>query len=178
MSVSMALLALLDEGPRHGFALKHAYDNLLGQRQELRFGQVYATLARLERDGLAQGLRIEPGAGADRRVYAVTPAGVGELEAWLRAPAVATGRPSELFTRVILALVSGHPGQALLDAQRTAYLARARELTAARHEGDMVDRLSRDYEIAHLEADLRWVELAGARLGDVAEQVRLVLGAS
>ncbi len=111
-------------------------------------------------------------------MYAVTPAGVGELDAWLRTPVVAAGRPSELFTKVILALVAGRPAGQMLDAQRAAYLARARELTAARHEGDVVDRLARDYAIAHLEADLRWTELAGARLGDMAERVRALLGAA
>lgn len=171
----MALLALLDDEPRHGFALKQAYDGLLGQRQEVRFGQVYATLARLERDGLAEGVRIEPGGGADRRVYAVTPAGVGELDAWLQAPVAPAGRPSELFTKVVLALVAGRSAVDLLEAQRAAYLVRARELMAARHEGDVIDRLARDYEIAHLEADLRWVELAGARLGDMTARVRAVL---
>lgn len=171
----MALLALLDDEPRHGFALKQAYDGLLGQRQEVRFGQVYATLARLERDGLAEGVRIEPGGGADRRVYAVTPAGVGELDAWLHAPVAPAGRPSELFTKVVLALVAGRSAVDLLEAQRAAYLGRARELTAARHEGDVIDRLARDYEIAHLEADLRWVELAGARMGDMTARVRAVL---
>ena len=50
----MALLALLDRTPSHGFALKRRYDDLLGHDRELRFGQVYATLARLERDGCAR----------------------------------------------------------------------------------------------------------------------------
>ncbi len=172
MTVPMALLALLDDGPTHGFDLKRRYDALLGHERELKYGQVYATLARLERDGLAAGVGIEAGAGAERKLYAITPAGVGELDAWLAAPQPAGGRPSELFTRVVLALVSGRPAADVLDAHRRVYLDRVRELTAARRAGDVIDRLAGDYEVAHLQADLEWIELASARLTDIAAEVR------
>ncbi|MFE7406874.1 PadR family transcriptional regulator [Isoptericola sp. NPDC057559] len=172
MTVPMALLALLDDGPSHGFDLKRRYDALLGQDRELKYGQVYSTLARLERDGLASGVGVEAGAGGDRKVYAITPAGVTELDEWLAAPNPPGGRPSELFTRVVLALVVGRSADQVLDAHRRAYLDRMRELTASRRGGDVVDRLAGDYEIAHLEADLRWIELASARLGAVADEVR------
>lgn len=176
MTVPMALLALLDDGPNHGFDLKRRYDALLGHDRELKYGQVYSTLARLERDGLAAGVGIAAGAGADRKVYAITPAGIGELDAWLASPQPAGGRPSELFTRVVLALVSGRPAELVLDAHRRAYLDRMRELTAARRTGDVIDRLVGDYETAHLEADLQWIELASARLGDIAAGVRAAVG--
>lgn len=171
MTVPMALLALLDDGPTHGFALKRRYDELLGQGRELKYGQVYSTLARLERDGLAHGVGLEQGEGADRKVYAITDSGVGELDTWLATPHLPTGRPAELFTKVVLALVAGRAADAVLDAQRRVYLARMRELTAARHTGDVVDRLAGDYEIAHLEADLRWIELAATRLDVLAAEV-------
>ncbi len=172
MTVPMALLALLDEGPTHGFDLKRRYDALLGHERELKYGQVYSTLQRLERDGLASGVGIEQGGGADRKVYAITEGGVTELESWLTTPTGATGRPSELFTRVVLALVSGRSAEQVLDSHRRAFLDRMRTVTAARHAGDVVDRLAGDYEIAHLEADLRWIELASTRLSSIAAQVR------
>ncbi|WP_448071811.1 PadR family transcriptional regulator [Georgenia yuyongxinii] len=174
MTVPMALLALLDDGPTHGFDLKRRYDALLGHERELKYGQVYSTLQRLERDGLAAGVGVEAGAGADRKVYAITPGGVSELDAWLATPQPASGRPSELFTRVVLALVAGRSAEQVLDAHRRVYLDRMRELTAARHAGDVVDRLAGDYEIAHLEADLQWMEVAAVRLGEIAAQVREV----
>ena len=167
----MALLAFLDDRPAHGFALKQRYDELLGHERELKSGQVYSTLARLERDGLARGVEFERGGGPDRRVYAITEDGVAELDQWLGTPHLPSTRPSELFTKVVLALVSGREPSAVLDDQRSTYLRRVRELTAARHGGDVVDRLAGDYEIAHLEADLRWIELAAARLGEVAARM-------
>ncbi len=172
MTVPMALLALLDEGPTHGFDLKRRYDALLGHERELKYGQVYSTLARLERDGLADGVGVEAGSGADRKMYAITAHGITELDHWLATPEPASGRPAEVFTRVVLALVSGRPAEQVLDAHRRAYLDRMRALTARRHDGDVIDRLAGDYEIAHLEADLQWIELASARLTTIAAQVR------
>lgn len=169
----MAILAFLDEGPTHGFDLKRRYDALLGHERELKYGQVYSTLQRLERDGLASGVGVEHGGGADRKVYAITDAGVSELDDWLAAPEPAGGRPTGLFTRVVLALASGRPAERVLEVHRRAYLDRMRVLTAARGAGDVVDRLAGDYEIAHLEADLGWIELASARLTEIAAQLRV-----
>lgn len=177
MTVPMALLALLDGRPAHGFALKRRYDDLLGHERELRFGQVYATLARLERDGLADDVGLQPGSGADRKVYAITPDGVAELDRWLATPQLPGGRPAELFTKVLLALVSGRPAEAVLDAQRAVYLDRMRELTRRRTEGDAIDRLARDFEMAHLDADLKWMEIAVARLAEVRVGVESLLRA-
>ncbi|MDR1188646.1 MAG: PadR family transcriptional regulator [Bifidobacteriaceae bacterium] len=164
MSVSMAMLALLDGGPSHGWALKQRYDQLLGQGRELKFGQVYATLARLQRDGLVQDVGFARGDGAERRVYAITERGVEDFDTWLRTPHLPSGRPAELFTKVVLAIESGRPAAQVLIDQQRVYRERMRQLTAARHQGDAIDRLAGDFEIAHLEADLKWIELAAARL--------------
>lgn len=170
----MAILGLLEPHPTHGFAIKRRYDALIGAGRELKYGQVYATLARLERDGLASGVGVEPGEGAERKLYAITPDGVTELHTWLTTPQLPPGRPSELVTRVVLALVAGRPAEPILDGQRRLYLDRMRTLTAARASADPLDRVIADFEIAHLEADLRWIELAGSRLGPMrAELLRL-----
>ena len=171
----MVLLALLERRPAHGFALKHSYDHLLGQDRDLKYGQVYATLSRLERDGLADGIGLEPGGGADRKVYAITQAGITELEAWLDQPYLPGGRPTELFAKVLLALVSGREPEPLLHRQRMAHLERMRELTAARNSGDVLDRLVRDYELTHLQADVTWIETAVARLDDLRADLVSIL---
>jgi len=167
----MAMLALLDDGPTHGFDLKRRYDALLGQERELKYGQVYSTLQRLERDGLATGIGVEAGGGGERKVYAITEFGVTELSAWLATAEASTGRPSEIFTRVVLALVSGRSAEAVLDAHRRVYLNRMRELTAARKTGDVISQLARDYEMQHLKADMTWIEIAATRLKEIGAQI-------
>lgn len=169
MSFSHLLLGLLEPSPNHGFALKTAYDARFSRARPLGVGQVYATLARLQRDGLAELVGIESGDGPDRRVYAVTPRGVRELSSWLLAPEPPTAyAQSVLFAKTVLALLSGRPAVEVLAAQRLVHMKRMREVRRSAKGGDLVSRLSADHEIAHLDADLKWIELAGKRLGRLA----------
>lgn len=61
MSTATTLLALLEPEPAHGYTLKQKFDTWFAQRRPLAFGQVYATLGRLERDGLAAMVGVDPG---------------------------------------------------------------------------------------------------------------------
>jgi DNA-binding PadR family transcriptional regulator len=173
MSVPHVLLGLLEPLPSHGYTLKSHYDERFGRDRPLRYGQVYATLARLQREGWAEEVAIESGAGPERKLYAVTPRGVEELESWLTTPEPpAVYAHSVLFAKTMLALMSGRSATEVLDAQRAAHLARMREVTQAARKADVVTRLSADFEIAHLEADLKWIETAAARLDQAAAQLR------
>ena len=75
MSVPLTLLGLLEREPRHGYDLKRDYDAYFGRGKPLPFGQVYATLGRLARDGKAEAGAAEPGAGPERKRYSITEAG-------------------------------------------------------------------------------------------------------
>jgi DNA-binding PadR family transcriptional regulator len=165
MSIGHALLGLLEERPRHGYDLKRLYDERFGVSQPVRFGQVYTTLARLRRDEMVDIAAVEAGGGPDRKLYLITPAGVGDLERWFREPDPPSpyGR-SVLFTKTILALMSGRPAHEILDAQRAAHLRRMRELTELKRTGGLALVAACDFELFHLEADIRWIELAGKRV--------------
>src|SRR5580658_4470079 len=93
MSVPMSLLGLLDREPSHGYDLKRDYDAYFGRGRPLPFSQVYATLARLARDGKAMVGEAEPGSGPDRNRYTITETGKYEVEAWLARPSP-TSRPT------------------------------------------------------------------------------------
>jgi DNA-binding PadR family transcriptional regulator len=172
MSVPFALLGLLEQQPSHGYDLKRNYDAYFGKTRPVPFGQVYATLSRLVRDGRAEAGEIEPGYGPDRKRYAITTQGAADLDAWLRQP-----EPPEphlqtvLAVKVILALLLARPAEEYLDAQRAAHLSRMRELTALRRDSGLVDALLADHAIFHLEADLRWIELTSARLDQLAKEL-------
>jgi DNA-binding PadR family transcriptional regulator len=172
MSIGQAFLGLLESHPRHGYDLKRAYDERFGHGRALAYGQVYATLSRLLKNGLVSVEGVEPGEGPDRKRYAVTPAGVTDVERWLAQPE----RPepylqNTLQTKVVLALLTGRAADEVLDTQRTAHLAAMRELTQRKAGGDLVDLLICDYALFHLEADLRWLELTSARLTDLAARL-------
>ncbi len=174
MSVSYALLGLLEQEPNHGYELKRRYDEYFGRERPLPFGQVYSTLSRLARDGRVLAEGVAPGEGPERKLYAITGEGEAALAAWLATP-----EPPEphlqtvLAVKVILALLLQRPADSYLDTQRHAHLERMRELTVVRRDSSLVDALLADHAIFHLEADLRWIELTSARLDQLKKELHL-----
>jgi DNA-binding PadR family transcriptional regulator len=172
MSVPLTLLGLLEREPSHGYDLKRDYDALFGRGKPLPFGQVYATLGRLARDGKVTAGQSEPGEGPARKRYAITTVGRREVQAWLAEPVEAEPHlQTLLFTKVVLALLLGQDAGGYLDAQRAAHLRRMRELTQVKQTGPLVDALLADYGLFRLEADLRWIEVTSARLDALKETV-------
>jgi len=173
MSVAQTFLGLLEEQPRHGYDLKRVYDDRFGRARPLQYGQVYSTLARLLKRGFVTVDGVEPGGGPDRKRYAITHAGVADVERWLAEPeAPEPYLQSTLYAKVALALLTGRGAQAILDAQRAEHLRAMRELTRRKATGDIADQLVCDHALFHLEADLRWLELTAARLDKLAEEMR------
>jgi DNA-binding PadR family transcriptional regulator len=173
MSVPLTLLGLLEREPSHGYDLKRDYDAFFGRGKPLPFGQVYATLSRLTRDGKAVAAGTEPGAGPDRKRYTITETGASEVEAWLSQPVEPEPHlQTVLFTKVVLSLMLGRSAEHYLDTQRVAHLHRMRELTDIKRAGNLVEALLADHGLFHLEADLRWIDLTSARLSSLSEMVR------
>jgi DNA-binding PadR family transcriptional regulator len=173
MSIGHTLLGLLESGPRHGYDLKRAFDERFGHDRPLHYGQVYSTMARLLKNGLVEVDGIEPGGGPERKRYAITESGITDVERWLAEPE----KPepylqSTLYTKVVLALLTGRSAEDLLDAQRSEHLRLMRELTRRKQSGDLADQLICDHALFHLEADLRWLELTAARLDQLSTEVR------
>ena len=74
------LLAALEAGPRHGYAVMEALRAGSGGQFDLPTGTVYPALRRLERAGLIHGT-WDQSSGRRRRVYQPTPAGRRALAA-------------------------------------------------------------------------------------------------
>ena len=173
MSVPLTLLGLLERSPSHGYDLKRDYDAYFGRGKSLPFGQVYATLARLARDGKVVMDEVAPGEGPDRKRYVITEVGATEVDTWLGEPVPAEPHlQTVLFAKVVLALMLDRPAEAYLDTQRRAHLQRMRELTEIKRSGELVDGLLADHGLFHLEADLRWIDTTSARLDQLRQQVR------
>ncbi|MEU6083479.1 PadR family transcriptional regulator [Streptomyces sp. NPDC047108] len=172
MSIGHTLLGLLEAGPRHGYDLKRAFDEKFGHDRPLHYGQVYSTMSRLLKNGLVEVDGIEAGGGPERKRYAITDAGITDVQRWLTTPQ----KPEEylqstLYTKVVLALLTRRDATGILDTQRSEHLRSMRILTDRKRQGDLADQLICDHALFHLEADLRWLELTTARLDNLRKAV-------
>lgn len=163
MTASYALIGLVEGVPRHGYELKRIYDQTFGAGP-IKSGQIYGTLARLQRDQMVRMTSVEVRGGPERKRYMATPRGVEALESWLREPEGA-GLYSQkvVFAKVLLCLISGRSATAVIECQREAHLSRMRELTRSKGRG-LCETVACDFELFHLEADLRWMDLTRERL--------------
>jgi DNA-binding PadR family transcriptional regulator len=163
-----ALLALLAQEARHGYDLKNAFEMMLGGTWPLNIGQVYTTLARLERDGLVESQLVPQELLPDRKVYSLTAAGKEELELWLAAPTRGAIRlKDEFYIKLLVHQLSASDGtRALIWKQRQVYMQTLAQLNALRADSslDPATGLLVEGAILHVEADLEWLDLCEERL--------------
>ena len=181
MSVRYSLLALLEREPMHGYQLRTEFDATTGSTWPLNVGQVYTTLARLERDGL-----VTPGEedGEGRNRYAITEAGRAELAAWFASPVVSTDRPrDELAIKLALAVtVPGVDVAGVVQRQRAATITAMQDLTRLKRReaapadptGDRTARGELSWSLVlesmryQLEAEVRWLDHCESALSRAA----------
>ena len=159
MSIRQSLLAILDEGDCYGYQLRVEFERRTGHYRSLNVGQVYATLDRLERDGLVSKL----GANSTGHVYyAITDEGRICVRSWFETAVPSIGL-DELAQKVALA-------QSLPGVDAAAVVSRHRESTAAavdalRREKPALQlsrRLVMESQLAAAEAELGWLQRAEA----------------
>jgi DNA-binding PadR family transcriptional regulator len=171
MSIRQALLTLLEQRPMYGYQLRAEFESRTGSTWPLNIGQVYTTLARLERDGMVEG------AGSDEDghvIYDVTEEGRGEVAVWFSMPVERTQPPrDELAIKLALAVtVPRVDVDAVIQAQRSATMAALQDYTrlkrAAQAKQDepagMAWSLVLDSLVFAAEAEIRWLDHSEARL--------------
>ncbi len=166
--VKQVLLGLLQERSRHGYDLKAAFEELTGGTWPVNEGQIYATLARLERDGLVTSSVVEQDLLPNRRVYELAPAGSVALKGWLAEPADEPVRlKEEWFVKVLVqALVAPDRWRELVGAQREAGFRRLAELQEVRDDPGTppMTQLVIEGALLQVEAGMRWLEACEDRL--------------
>ena len=163
------LLALLADGPAHGYELKQAMEQRFGSvLPPLNTGQIYTTLSRLQRDGLVEDAAVTQNGRPNKRVYRLTERGRNELLGWVAEATPAARLKDDFFIKLVLAGTAGIADPAeLIARQRDAYLQALRELddVALAADGDDTAALLVEGAALHLEADLKWLDLCEQRLG-------------
>jgi DNA-binding PadR family transcriptional regulator len=166
VSVRHAVLALLTEGPKYGLKLRQEFEERTGEVWPLNVGQVYTTLHRLERDGLVES----DGDTADgpQKTFRITAAGQSELDEWLRSPPDMSSPPrDELVIKVLVARrLRGVDVHELLQVHRRYVVQLMQQYTRLKeYESDDVGvALVVDAELFRLDAVVRWLDAADARL--------------
>jgi DNA-binding PadR family transcriptional regulator len=155
------------------------FESDTGEVWPLNVGQVYTTLQRLERDGLVASNDGED--ESPQKGYRITPAGSRELAAWLQTPPDTSPPPrDELVIKVLVALrLPGVEVQELIQVHRrhlVELMQRYTHLKAETSEHDVGLALVADAELFRLEAVVRWLDAADARLASLpAARLRRLL---
>lgn len=172
-SVGMGLLAILAEDESsYGLRLRNEFESRTGGVWPLNVGQVYTTLARLERDGLVREVASET---EGQRPYQITEQGQEALRRWFLQPASSSEPPAreELAMKVALAARSGVAEQ-VIQAERKAAVQRLQRYIRLRTDsstgpedgsaGDIGWMFLLDSLMFQTEATVRWLEACEARL--------------
>jgi DNA-binding PadR family transcriptional regulator len=157
------VLALLAKEPSYGYQLRARLRQALGPLGDaMNDGQVYVTLARLEKAGQVTSERAAGTPdGPDRKTYQLTARGQERVAEWLAE--VSWPRPdlAEFHLKLLAAAAAGLADPiAIIDAQRRELLRRLREAQrAAMDEPDGSEAaLLLEGVVLRLQADLRWLE--------------------
>lgn len=177
MSVRQGLLALLAQEAMYGARLRSEFEARTGSTWPLNVGQVYTTLARLERDGLVVASDEVDEDGRTR--YALTDSGRAESTRWWFTPVSREASPrDELVIKLALAVTLPDVDVArVVQTQRTATLRHLRDLTRLKSrmtadetggEGgsgtELAWSLVLENELFAAEAEARWLDHVEARL--------------
>jgi len=173
VSIRHALLALLMEGPKYGLQLRQEFEARTGDVWPLNVGQVYTTLQRLEREGNVSS--DEAGHDGVHKRFRITTGGAGELDRWLRTPPGAAPPPrDELVMKVQVALrLPGVDVREILQVHRRQLVEQMQHFTNLKADASPDDvglGLVVDAELFRLEAVVRWLDAAEARLHRLAPQ--------
>ncbi|MHB1538060.1 MAG: helix-turn-helix transcriptional regulator [Solirubrobacteraceae bacterium] len=181
MSARHALLGLLLDRPAYPYQLGARLHGRLGPAWQVNSGQLYQTVKSLEKDGLIERVPDSAGENAERHVFRITDAGVGELERFFeQAP-----EQVRLCRRPLLLKITFAGPERLAEAQEKldAYardcarslkeIARLREQLPSGEESllqadRLLLRLNLSADVFQLEAELRWARHAREMLSWLA----------
>jgi DNA-binding PadR family transcriptional regulator len=177
MSVRNSLLGLLAQEPRHGYELHAAFEAVVGGQAnwDVKPGQVYTTLARLQEAGLVEEEAVGQDGGPEKRIFAITEQGRRELAEWMAQPVPSEHQRDEFFLKLMLCITAGIADpRKLIYTQRSHLYRELHAITARRTACDPRRQLAQillfDQVIMHLEANLRWLDIVEQRLDEIKRQ--------
>jgi DNA-binding PadR family transcriptional regulator len=161
-------LTLLAVENAYGYELRQTLERHFGDLlPAMNAGQIYSTLARLERDRLVSS-RDVPEDTRGKRIYELTEQGRAELAHWINSPVPGTKLKDEFFMKLVLTAAVGIADpQLMVDVQRREYLQSLRDLDnllISRASNNATTELLVEGAILHLKADLEWLDMIEQRM--------------
>jgi DNA-binding PadR family transcriptional regulator len=171
VALQHVILALLEEGPSHGWEMKSRIEAALGPEYGgLNRGYIYEVIHKMEDQSFITS-HVEPQAGLrpDRSVHEITDAGREQLTGWLGEPVRRSGGFRDEFVQKVLAasLRGADHLREFCKLQRKTLLAESKTLQALRREraDDPAAAFTIEIAILRTNAELECVEAAEARVG-------------
>jgi DNA-binding PadR family transcriptional regulator len=168
MALRYALLGALADTPRTGYELLKHFEQSVAYAWPASHGQIYPELARLR----SEGLIAQTGSGArNSKTYAITPAGLDEVRAWLRDTEPDRRVRSDAAMRTFfLWLLEPDEASGALAREHAYWSERLTELERIKARPRGPGRKEQAFAIAleggirSIEARLEWLDWAAAEL--------------
>ncbi len=157
---------MLEERPMYGLELKNAFEEATGAVWPLNVGQVYTTLARLERDGLVASRTTDD----PQHLYEITDAGRERAKAWFAHPSPRTaGERDEGVLKLAFAIRRPDvDATTVIQADRRALVEQLQEYTRLKattpSDDDLAWAILLDSLLFKTEARIRWLDACESRI--------------
>ena len=175
LTVELALLGFLREGPLHGYEIHRRLSDPagLGEVWRLKQSHLYALLTRLADEGYLSSTFEPQETRPNRRRYRLTRVGRAALRAWVKAP-VARGRDVRLdfLTKYFFAEREGPAiAERLIQAQRVVcedwLRQQQRQAETARARRPFEWKVCQ-FRLGQIEAMLTWLDVCAGALASTA----------
>jgi len=175
-SLELALLGLIAATPRiSGYDIVRIFDLSMRHFWHAHQGQIYPTLARMERDGWISSREVIQRGRPNKRLFSITPVGRAALERWLKSPFESMKlKHAPLLKTLYLGHLGADGALRKFSEQRADCAAYLEELRAIerdffaeggyRNEHRMFSYFTLRYGISWMEESVRWCDWAMAEI--------------
>lgn len=151
--MKFAILAILEQGPAYGLLIRNELQRRQERTRPINVGQVYNTIDRLVRDGLARQSHATPDG---LPLYVLTDEGTATLRTWVMTPHIDAAKPwdSMLMQVLLVRSLPGHTALPLIRAYETWWQEELAESATSHNE------LSRSARQLLARSALEWLRVA------------------
>ena len=161
--MELSLLGFLRQGPQHGYQIHQMVSDPhgLGSIWRIKQSQLYALLAKLEKEGYTWGqVEMQGAARPPRRMYQLTANGIIAFKNWMQSPVnVPRSIRQEFMAKLYFARKEGKAQvKILIDAQRQTCQNWLDALVDKNIEQSSFKELIFQYRIGQIRATLVWLD--------------------